>query len=80
MMEEGVATKEDIDKAIRLGLNHPMGPFELSDLIGLDVQLHFCEDMRRIYGDKFVPPQTLRHLVNSGHLGRKTRRGFYSYK
>lgn len=80
MLEEGIATKEDIDTAIKLGLNHPMGPFELTDFIGLDVELSVCEDMRSIYGDRFVPPQTLRRLVNSGHLGRKTGRGFYKYK
>lgn len=80
MLEEGIATKEDIDTAIKLGLNHPMGPFELTDFIGLDVELSVCEDMRKVYGDKFLPPQRLRHLVNSGHLGRKTGRGFYKYK
>lgn len=80
MLEEGIATKEDIDTAIKLGLNHPMGPFELTDFIGLDVELSVCEDMRRVYGDKFLPPQRLRHLVNSGHLGRKSGRGFYTYK
>ncbi|MDP2935323.1 MAG: 3-hydroxyacyl-CoA dehydrogenase family protein [Dehalococcoidia bacterium] len=80
MLEEGIATKEDIDTAIKLGLNHPMGPFELTDFIGLDVELSVCEDMRSTYGDRFVPPQTLRRLVNSGHLGRKTGRGFYTYK
>lgn len=80
MLEEGIATKEDIDTAIKLGLNHPMGPFELTDFIGLDVELSVCEDMRGVYGDKFLPPQRLRHLVNSGHLGRKSGRGFYTYK
>jgi len=80
MLEEGIATKEDIDTAIKLGLNHPMGPFELTDFIGLDVELSVCEDMRKTYGDKFVPPQHLQHLVNSGHLGRKTGRGFYKYR
>jgi len=80
MLEEGIATKEDIDTAIKLGLNHPMGPFELTDFIGLDVELSVCEDMRRVFGDKFVPPQRLRQLVESGYLGRKTGRGFYKYK
>lgn len=80
MLEEGIASKEDIDKAIKLGLNHPMGPFELADFIGLDTELSVCEDMRRVYGERFLPPQSLRHLVNSGHLGRKTGRGFYKYK
>lgn len=80
MLEEGIATKEDIDTAIKLGLNHPMGPFELTDFIGLDVELEVCDDMREILGDKFLAPQTLRHMVNSGHLGRKTGQGFYKYK
>ena len=80
MLEEGIASKEDIDTAIKLGLNHPMGPFELTDFIGLDVELEVCDDMRTIFGDKFLAPQNLRQMVESGHLGRKSGRGFYQYK
>lgn len=80
MLEEGIASKEDIDTAIKLGLNHPMGPFELTDFIGLDVELEVCDDMRTIFGDKFLAPQNLRQMVESGHLGRKSGRGFYKYK
>jgi 3-hydroxybutyryl-CoA dehydrogenase len=57
-----------------------MGPFELTDFIGLDVELSVCEDMRSVYGDRFLPPQHLRRLVNSGRLGRKSGQGFFSYK
>lgn len=79
MLEEGVASAEDIDTAIRLGLNHPMGPLELSDYIGLDTMLLIAESMGDALGERFLAPQTLRKLVEAGHLGRKTGRGFYDY-
>lgn len=79
MLEEGVATAEDIDTAIKLGLNHPMGPLELADYIGLDTVLFIAEGMHGALGERFLAPQTLRRLVDAGLLGRKSGRGFYSY-
>ncbi|MCD4822853.1 MAG: hypothetical protein K8R11_12560 [Methanococcoides sp.] len=80
MLEEGVATKEDIDSAIKLGLNHPMGPFELADLIGLDVCLSILEVMSEGFNDdKFIPSKLLIEKVNEGNLGFKTGEGFHKY-
>jgi len=79
MLEEGVASAEDIDTAVKLGLNHPMGPLELSDYIGLDTMLLIADSMREGLGERFLAPQTLRKLVEAGHLGRKSGRGFYDY-
>nr|WP_091737747.1 3-hydroxyacyl-CoA dehydrogenase family protein [Marininema mesophilum] len=79
ILEEGVASAEDIDKAVRLGLNYPMGPFELADYVGLDTMLFASDGMVEAYGDRFRAPQTLRKLVEAGHLGRKTGKGFYDY-
>jgi 3-hydroxybutyryl-CoA dehydrogenase len=79
-LQEGVGSVEDIDASAKLGLNHPMGPFELSDLIGLDTVLAIADVMHREFGDdKYRAPTLLRNLVAAGWLGRKTGRGFYRY-
>lgn len=79
MLEAGVASAEDIDKALRLGLNHPMGPFELVDLVGLDVRLNILEYLHSTLGEKYKPNALLRKYVQEGRLGRKTGRGVYDY-
>jgi 3-hydroxybutyryl-CoA dehydrogenase len=79
-LQEGLGTPEDIDTGAKLGLNHPMGPFELADLIGLDTVLYIAEVLHREFGDdKYRPPTILRNHVAAGWLGRKTQRGFYKY-
>jgi 3-hydroxybutyryl-CoA dehydrogenase len=79
-LQEGVGTPEDIDTGAKLGLNHPMGPLELSDLIGLDTVLAIADVLHREIGDdKYRAPTLLRNLVAAGWLGRKTGRGFYVY-
>jgi 3-hydroxybutyryl-CoA dehydrogenase len=80
MLEAGIASPEDIDKALKLGLNHPMGPFELGDLVGLDVRLSILEYLHRTLGEKYRPSPLLRQYVNAGRLGRKSGRGVYDYK
>jgi len=79
-LQEGLGTPEDIDQGAKLGLNHPMGPFELADLIGLDTLLFISEVLHREFGeDKYRPTTLLRNLVAAGWYGRKTGRGFYVY-
>ncbi len=80
MLEEGVASPEDIDTAIKLGLNHPMGPLELADYVGLDTMLFISESMTEGVGERFRPTQGLRKLVEAGRLGRKSGHGFYEYE
>ena len=79
MLQEGVATAEDIDKACKLGLNHPMGPFEMVDLVGLDTRLHVLEYLHKTLGEKFRPSPLMVQYVKAGRLGRKTGRGVHEY-
>ena len=79
MLEQGVASAEDIDTAMKLGYRHPMGPLELTDLVGLDVRLAILEHLHRELGEQFRPPALLRQLVRAGKLGRKSGEGFYTY-
>ncbi|HXJ46539.1 MAG TPA: 3-hydroxyacyl-CoA dehydrogenase NAD-binding domain-containing protein [Candidatus Dormibacteraeota bacterium] len=79
MLEAGIASAEDIDKALKLGLNHPMGPFELVDLVGLDVRLSILEYLHSTLGEKYRANPLIKKLVAEGRLGRKTGRGVYDY-
>jgi 3-hydroxybutyryl-CoA dehydrogenase len=79
LLESGIASAEDIDKAIRYGLNHPMGPLELADLVGLDVCLNVLEYLHQTLGEKYKPSPLLRGYVKEGRLGRKSGRGVYDY-
>lgn len=79
MLEEGLATPEDIDKAIRLAFNHPMGPLELGDFNGLDTYLDALTGLHAAHGERFRPPVVLRTMVAAGRLGRKSGRGFYDH-
>ena len=79
MLMEGVASARDIDKALKLGLNHPMGPFELVDLVGLDTRLSILEYLHRSMGEKYRPCPLLVQYVKAGRLGRKVGRGVYEY-
>lgn len=80
-LEKGVATKEDIDKSMVLGLNHPLGPFTLLDLLGLDTTLFIADAMYGEFKDsRYAAPPLLRRMVTAGHLGRKTGKGFYDYQ
>jgi 3-hydroxybutyryl-CoA dehydrogenase len=79
MLQESIASAEDIDKAVKLGLNHPMGPFELVDLVGLDTRLHILEYLHKSLGEKFRPCPLLVQYVKAGRLGRKSGRGVFEY-
>jgi 3-hydroxybutyryl-CoA dehydrogenase len=79
MLQEGVASAADIDKALKLGLNHPMGPFELVDLVGLDTRLAILKHLHRTLGEKYRPCPLIEQYVAAGRLGRKTGRGVYEY-
>ncbi len=77
--EDGLASIEDIDKAMRLGFNHPIGPFQLIDMSGADVAYFALKGLSKVYGERFAPSKTLKELVDKKQLGQKTGRGFYNY-
>lgn len=79
MLQEGIASAADIDKALKLGLNHPMGPFELVDLVGLDTRLNILEYLHKSLGEKYRPAPLLVQYVKAGRLGKKSGRGVYDY-
>ncbi len=79
MLQEGIASAADIDKALKLSLNHPMGPFELADLVGLDTRLSILEYLHKSLGEKYRPAPLLVQYVKAGRLGRKSGRGVYEY-
>ena len=79
MLQEGIASATDIDKALKLGLNHPMGPFELVDLVGLDTRLNILEYLHKSLGEKYRPAPLLVQYVKAGRLGKKSGRGVYEY-
>jgi 3-hydroxybutyryl-CoA dehydrogenase len=81
MFEQGIASVQDIDTAMELGYNHPMGPLKLTDLVGLDVRLNIAEYLHRELGSEaFKPPEVLRRMVSEGKLGKKTGEGFYNWR
>jgi 3-hydroxybutyryl-CoA dehydrogenase len=79
MLQEGVASAADIDKALKLGLNHPMGPFEMVDMVGLDTRLSILEYLHKSLGEKYRPAPLLVQYVKAGRVGRKSGRGVYEY-
>lgn len=79
MVEQGVASPEDIDRAMVLGYRHPVGPLRLSDLIGLDIRLDIARNLSEAYGERFAPPPLLEQMVAEGRLGKKSGRGFYAW-
>jgi len=79
MVEQGVASAADIDTAMKLGYGHPMGPLELTDLVGLDVRLGIADYLAQALGPAFAPPQTLRDKVAAGKLGKKSGEGYYRW-
>jgi 3-hydroxybutyryl-CoA dehydrogenase len=79
MLEEGVASAEDIDKAMRLGFNFPMGPLELGDMNGIDTYVHAISGLEKAYGERYRPTVGLRNMIAANRLGRKTQHGFYEY-
>ncbi|WP_228479783.1 3-hydroxyacyl-CoA dehydrogenase family protein [Microbacterium abyssi] len=80
MLESGVASAEDLDRAMELGYRHPMGPLRTTDIVGLDVRLGIAEELQAALGERFAPPALLRQLVAEGKLGRKSGEGFYRWE
>src|SRR5262249_17916905 len=80
MLQEGIASAGDIDKALKLGLNHPMGPFEMVDLVGLDTRLSILNHLIQAFGEKYRPWRLLVKYVKAGRLGMKVGRGVYKYE
>ena len=80
MLDSGVASAEDIDRAMELGYRHPMGPLRTTDIVGLDVRLGIAEELQATLGERFAPPALLRRLVAEGKLGRKSGEGFYEWE
>lgn len=78
--EDGIASIADIDKAIRLGFNHPVGPLQICDMSGLDVVFSALTSLSKAYGERFKPTQEMADLVERKHLGQKTGKGFYDYE
>lgn len=80
VLEEGIASKEDIDKAMRYGLNHPMGAFELQDYAGVDIGYHVMNYFEKEFGDnRWTPPTLLKNMIRAGRNGKKSGKGFYDY-
>lgn len=79
MLEDGVASAADIDRAAELAYRHPVGPLRLSDIVGLDVRLDIARQLEQVYGERYRPPQILIDMVAAGYLGRKTGRGFHTW-
>lgn len=79
MVEQGVASAEDIDRAMVLGYRHPVGPLRLGDMVGLDVRLDIARNLSEVYGERFAPPPLLERMVAEGRLGKKSGRGFYDW-
>jgi 3-hydroxybutyryl-CoA dehydrogenase len=79
MVEDGVASAADIDRAMVLGYRHPMGPLRLTDLVGLDVRLGIANSLSQALGDRFAPPKLLVDMVTKGDLGKKTGQGFFEW-
>jgi 3-hydroxybutyryl-CoA dehydrogenase len=82
LVEEGVASMDDVDKAVKLGLNYPMGPFELMDLTGIDIAFHVTEYFFKELNkeNKWVTPQLMKAMIRANRLGRKTKAGWYEYE